>query len=119
MGAWCPSPVPRYTPLAYRDSPLQALLPMEFEGATAGKPIAGREAGFQAAPTELGLASPTMQLGDTPEQTREIWSNLPSLFWMLEISKLKPAVRVLAEHASRSGDEGAKLPVICLQYVGR
>ena len=43
---------------------------------------------------------------------------MPSLYWMFEISKLKPAVRVLAEHASRSGDEGAKLPVICLQYVG-
>jgi hypothetical protein len=109
---------PRYTPLAYRNTPLQALFPLEFEGATVGKPIVGREEGFQAAPTDLGLASPTMQLGDTPAQTREIWSKLPSLFWMLEVSKLKPAVRVLAEHASRSGDEGAKLPVICLQYVG-
>ena len=59
-----------------------------------------------------------MQLGDTPEESREIWNKLPSLYWMFEVSKLKPAVRVLAEHVGRSGDNGAKLPLICLQYAG-
>jgi hypothetical protein len=66
----------------------------------------------------LGFASPTMQLGDTLEQSREIWGNLPNLYWMFEIPRLKPAVRVLAEHPSRTGEEGAKLPLVCLQYVG-
>ncbi|HEY4309885.1 MAG TPA: VWA domain-containing protein [Pirellulales bacterium] len=108
----------RFTPDAYRDTPLAALLPLEFDGATAGQPISGSVAGFQVLPTDLGLASPTMQLGDTPEQTREIWNNLPPLYWMFEISKLKPAVRVLAEHVARSGENGAKLPLICLQYAG-
>ncbi len=37
---------------------------------------------------------------------------------MFEISKLKPAVRVLAEDVARSGEDGAKLPLICLQYAG-
>ncbi|HVU87295.1 MAG TPA: VWA domain-containing protein [Pirellulales bacterium] len=108
----------RFTPDAYRDTPLAALLPLEFDGATPGAPITGRGEGFQVLPTELGLASPTMQLGDTPEESRDIWSKLPSLYWMFEVSKLKPAVRVLAEHAARSGDNGAKLPLICLQYAG-
>jgi hypothetical protein len=109
---------PRFTPDAYRDTPLAALLPLEYEGAAPGQPISGRAEGFQVLPTELGLASPTMQLGDTPEQTREIWNNLPPLYWRFEISKLKPAVRVLAEDAARSGDHGAKLPLVCLQYAG-
>ncbi len=108
----------RFMPDAYRDTPLAALLPLEFDGAAPGQPISGRGEGFQVLPTELGLASPTMQLGDTPEQSREIWSKLPSLYWMFEVSKLKPAVRVLAEDAGRSGDNGAKLPLICLQYAG-
>ena len=108
----------RYTPAAYRDTPLAALLPLEFDGSVPGQPITGRDTGLQLSPTELGLASPTMQLGDTPEQTREIWNNLPPMFWTYEIAKLKPAVRVLAEDASRTSVDGAKLPLICLQYVG-
>ncbi len=43
---------------------------------------------------------------------------MPPLYWMFEISKLKPAVRVLAEDVARSGGNGAKLPLICLQYAG-
>jgi hypothetical protein len=109
---------PRYLPAAYRETPLATLLPLEFEGAGPGRPKMGRGEGFQVLPTDLGLASPTMQLGDTPEQTREIWSKLPPLYWMFEISKLKPAVRVFAEHPLRSGGDGAKLPLISLQYVG-
>lgn len=108
----------RYTPTVFRDTPLDRLLPLEFDGATAGLAIVGRNPGFQVTPTELGLASPAMQLGDTPEQTREIWSKLPELYWLFEVSKLKPAVRVLAEHPIRTGADGMKLPLICLQYVG-
>ena len=109
---------PRFTPAAYAKTPLAALLPLEFDGAAPGIPIVGRGDGFPVVPTELGLSSPTMQLGDTLEQAREIWSNLPSLYWMFEAPKLKPAARVLAEHPTRSGVDGAKLPLICLQYVG-
>ena len=43
-------------------------------------------------PTELGLASPAMQLGDTPEESRAIWQNLPPLYWMVEAADLKPGV---------------------------
>lgn len=108
----------RYTPSVFQGTPLAGLLPLEFDGATAGLPIVGRNPGFQVTPTELGLASPAMQLGDSPEQSREIWSKLPELYWLFEVSKLKPAVRVLAEHPTRSGADGMKLPLICLQYVG-
>jgi hypothetical protein len=74
--------------------------------------------GFVVQPTDLGLASPTMQLGDTPEQTREIWRSLAPLYWLLELPELKPGVRVLAEHPTRVGPDGRHLPVFCLQYVG-
>ena len=74
--------------------------------------------GFVVQPTDLGLASPAMQLGDTPEETREIWRNLAPLYWLLELPELKPGVRVLAEHPTRVGPDGRHLPVFCLQYVG-
>ncbi len=108
----------RYTPLAFGNTPLDGLLPIELEGAVSSTPIEGRQPGFQVVPTELGLASPTMQLGDTIDETRQIWSNLPALYWLFEVPRLKPAVRVLAEHPARSGADGEKLPLICLQYVG-
>ena len=73
--------------------------------------------GFRVEPTELGLASPAMQLGDTPEETRAIWQGLPQLYWMIEAAQWKPAVRVLAE-LSRRRAGGRPRAVIVLQYVG-
>jgi len=59
-----------------------------------------------------------MQLGDTPEETERIWRGLAPLYWLLELPELKPGVRVLAEHPTRTTPEGRHLPVFCLQYVG-
>ena len=59
-----------------------------------------------------------MQLGDSPEQSRAIWQKLPPLYWMAEVSDLKPAARVLAEHPTRIGPDGKRLPLILMQYVG-
>ena len=66
----------------------------------------------------MGLASPSMQLGDSPEQSQAIWQKLPPLYWMTEISDLKPSARVLAEHPTRIGPDGKRLPLIIMQYVG-
>jgi hypothetical protein len=61
-----------------------------------------------------------MQLGDTPEETQRIWKSLPPLYWLLEIPipEVKPGVLVLAEHPTRVGPDGHRLPVFLLQYVG-
>ena len=66
----------------------------------------------------MGLQSPPLQLGDTPAETRDIWRNLPPLYWLLEVPDLKPGVRVMVEDATRQGRDGRHLPVVCMQYVG-
>jgi len=109
---------PRYMPQAYRGTPLAPLLPFDLGGVRYPDPAKPLVEGFVVQPTELGLASPPMQLGDTPEQSRTIWRGLAPLYWMVELSDLKPAARVLAEHPSRTGPDGKPLPVIVLQYVG-
>jgi len=43
---------------------------------------------------------------------------LPPLYFYVEIPELKPGVRVLAEHPTRTGPDGRSLPLVCLQYVG-
>ena len=108
----------RFMPVAYRDTPLERLMPVELSSIRYPDPNVAITDGFQVRPTELGLASPGMQLGDTPAETRTIWQNLPPVYWMAEMPDRKPAVRVLAEHPTLRDHEGRPLPVICMQYVG-
>ena len=108
----------RFMPSAYRDTPLARLMPIDPGSVRYPEPGRPITEGFVVRPTELGLASPQMQLGDTPAETRGIWKNLPPLYWMLEAPDLKPAVRVLAEHPRRRGHDGRPLPLVCMQYVG-
>jgi hypothetical protein len=105
---------PHFTPMAYRDTPLSNLIPIDFTAGSSPDNGITTDRPFSIEPTELGLAMPNMQMGNTPEETIEIWQKLPGLFWLFEAPALKPAARVLAE--ARLADR--TLPVIALQYVG-
>jgi hypothetical protein len=104
-------------PLAFRNTPLAALMPIEVNAAKAPE-AESLTMGFRAVPTELGLASPMMQLGDDAAESAQIWKNLPEMYWLLEAPNVKPAARVLAEHPSKSGTDGRRLPVFCMQFAG-
>jgi hypothetical protein len=108
---------PKYMPLAFRDTPLEALMPVDLSAARLPDPNQTITEGFVARPTELGLSSPAMQLGDTPAETRQIWENLAPLYWMMEVPAKKPA-RVLAVRENLRGADGMPLPLFCMQYVG-
>lgn len=109
---------PAFMPLALDGTPLAALLPVEL--GSVRLPDANRSIndGFTVEPTELGFVMPSMQLGDSPEESMAIWRRLPPLYWMIETPHLKAAARVLAVHPTRSDHEGRPLPVIVMQYVG-
>src|SRR6185369_9889025 len=107
---------PEYMPLAYRDTPLAELMPIDL--ATAALPAPDTlEKEFRVEPTELGLTKPQMQLGDTIGQTDEIWHSLPGIRWLLEVQHLRAAAQVLAQHPIRVTAEGQKLPVVIYQIV--
>ncbi len=108
---------PQFTPQAYYGTPLDLLLPIDIRRSDE-PPRTPLTDDFQASPTELGLASPPLELGDTPEETRRIWSELPGFYWLYPAAQLRPAARVLAEHPTRLLDDGRHLPVLALQYVG-
>ncbi len=109
---------PNFMPQAYRDTPLARLMPFDPAKARNPEPNKPLTDGFVAQPTEMGLASPPMQLGDSREQSQALWQKLPPLYWMTEVSDLKPSARVLAEHPTRKGPDGKRLPLIIMQYVG-
>ena len=109
---------PKYMPMAFRDTPLEPLLPVDLATIRLPNPQELVADGFSVEPTEMGLASPSMQLGDTLAETRSIWRNLRPLYWMIETPGVKRGARVLAVHPTRVDSRGNRLPVISMQYVG-
>jgi len=109
---------PRFMPGAFRDTPLARLMPLNLNTIRYPDPNETLADGFVVQPTDLGLASPQMQLGDTPSESAQVWQRLAPLYWLLEIPDVKPGARVLAEHPDRLGPSGQRLPVIVMQYVG-
>jgi hypothetical protein len=103
---------PKFMPWSYRDNPdVGALLPIKMESFI--KPSEHETSATQALsvrPTPLGFRHPSMQLGDTPADTEQIWSKLAPVYWFASIPGLKPGSQVLAEVAGK--------PVICFQYFG-
>ena len=116
MGSFS-SPAPHIRRLAYRDTPLAEIMPID-PATAALPPPESLEKDFRIEPTELGLTKPQMQLGDSLADTGEIWRTLPGLRWVLETQSLRPAAQVLAEHPARLTADGRKLPVFIYQIVG-
>jgi hypothetical protein len=110
---------PRYTPLAYRDTPIAHLLPMNLDTVTVPDVNATISDSFRPRLTPLGQASPMMQLADAATANERVWSQqLAPLRWMLSAPDLRPGVRVLAEHPTLRTDRGVALPVITLHFIG-
>jgi hypothetical protein len=109
---------PRFTPLAYRNTPLEPLFPVDLNSVVNPVATPANEQGFSVQPTNLGLASGQMQLGDSTAETERIWRELPRLYWLLQAPQTKPAARVLAIDATHTSSDGRPLPVFVTQYVG-
>ncbi len=108
---------PRYMPLAYRGTVLEDLLPVRISTVRVPAGQTPLTTPIRIVPSELGLVSPGMQLGDSPADSSDIWNRLPGVYWTADAPDLKPGARVLAQR-SDVGPNGAALPVFVLQYVG-
>ncbi len=98
----------RFTPHAYRFSPLAALLPVE---ASPANPAAATRP-IKLAPTEAGLKSPTLQLEDTPELSKSRWAKMPPIYWTAAVARAKPAAQIYLI------DPQTKAPILALQRYG-
>ena len=107
----------QFNPGDFGRSPLAALSPVDLDETRVPDPDIDQTEGFSIHPTLLGLTSPHMQLGDSSAETVSIWGNLPEVYWMMEAGKVRTGARVLAEHPTKTGSDGQKLPFIALYYV--
>jgi hypothetical protein len=105
---------PRYMPIAYRDTPLETVIPIDFSGAQAGAPS---QEPFRPVLTVEGRANPIFRLGQDDAESQTIWENLPGHYWLFEAPLRKPGALPLAVHPTRTGDQGP-LPAILVQQVG-
>jgi len=109
---------PQANPVGLNGTPLEALLP--FEPADVKVPsaeITSSDSFHPVLTLEGQKGNSLFRLGDGEAESLKIWNGLPSLFWFVEIPKVKPGVRVFAEHPLKSNSNG-KLPLIMLQQVG-
>ncbi len=110
---------PEHMPLAYRNTPLAEIIPIDLTTATVPDGRTPLVEGFRVEPTDAGLAKPQMQLGDSLAETGEIWQQrLDKLYWLLEIGRLKPVAQSLAEHPHRVSADGRKLPIFIYAISG-
>ncbi|MEK6261196.1 MAG: vWA domain-containing protein [Planctomycetota bacterium] len=109
---------PQSNPVEFGGTPLEVLLPFAAADVRAVATEATSSDSFHPALTLEGQKGNSLfRLGDTEADSLRIWNGLPNLFWLVEIPKTKPGVRVFAEHPLKSGMNG-RLPVIAIQQVG-
>lgn len=116
---------PRFTPLAYANTPLADILPVRLAGTVVPNPDAVASEGFSVRPVKLDQAAVAgapdadepagLLLGDTPEESQEIWRNLPPLYWMVESTQLKSGAQVFLD---RQTNDDRWLPVVCGHEFG-
>jgi len=108
---------PRHGPVAFRGTPLEALLPVSLAGAAPAEPYP-EPVGLVLTPA--GRTSPLLRLADNPADSVEIWQRFPGARWTARTGPAKPAAEVLLVDptpAKRSGD--APQPVLALMPAGR
>lgn len=109
---------PRFMPQAYRGGPLADLLPIDWTHFGSIDPDAATNEGTTVRLSIEALEEPIFQLGDTSEESRAVWQNLPPIYWVLDVGKRKAAQSMVETAGARTRD-GASLPVILFQRAGR
>jgi hypothetical protein len=107
-----------HAPASFHGTPLEELLPVEFQPQRFTTSTDVRTQGFQAQLTRYGQRDPMLMLADTVEENEKLWSELPSLYWFYPVTKLRSgAIPLLAHPTQKMGDE--PLPLLVHQHYGK
>jgi hypothetical protein len=116
---------PRFSPHAYKDSPLRDVLPIQVVGP------APREEGDYTKPyrpelTTVGRFHPVFRFHPNEIENAAIWKHLAEIYWWSEGYRPQPAAEILMVHPDRPAAAGhrtgtadeKKHPLLVQQFVG-
>lgn len=123
----------RFAPMAYKESPLKDVLPIDLSrdwaGEEADKP---RVANYRPELTPVGRLHPIFRFSPDEKESDQIWAKLQPMYWWVDGIQPKRAAEVLAVHphsrlpgalvAVSGGETGPTLadrqPLIVQQFAG-
>ena len=111
---------PQWSPGAYRNTPIEALLPVSVVRTEGGWPTDTITDGFRPVLTKEGAASSIFRFfTDRVANERYMKDMLQPIFWYSRGITVKPGVgQVFAEHPSDLGPDGRKAPLLVLGRFG-
>jgi hypothetical protein len=111
---------PRWSPAAFRNTVIEAILPVSIGRAQPDAPGDVITDGFRPALTREGSGSSIFRFfADRAQNERFLREELQPIFWYAKGLTTKPGVGVVyAEHPSETGPDGRKAPVLVLGRFG-
>jgi uncharacterized membrane protein len=111
---------PRFSPQAFRNSPVEAVLPVSIARAQADTDTGVITEGFRPALTKAGAASSVFRFfPDRATNEKFIAEDLQPLFWYCRGLTVKPGVgEVYAEHPVETAPDGRKAPLLVFGRFG-
>ncbi len=102
----------RFTPVAYRNTELERLLPIELSPTRLGAEAAIASRPIRLQLTEAGLAESFLNLEEDPDKAQGRWSKLPPVYWVTKTERAKPAAKTYLVNPN------GNYPVIAMQRYG-
>ena len=108
---------PRFMPQMY-DREFQSLLPVVLKNNSANGIEAPAYKPFKIEITPEGLLHESLRLHDDPGRNVQVWSQMPTYFWVSAVERPSAAAIVLARNPSLENRWG-KQPLIAYQFAGK
>lgn len=110
----------RFTPWAYRGTPLQHVFPVELglrrkEGWET-EIYEPRTQPFRMELTEEGRFHPVTRLAFDMSENARAWRRLPPMYWFAKVTRAKPAATVLANHSAARSQYGPQPLLVAHSY---
>lgn len=110
---------PRWSPQAFRNSPIEAILPVGIARTQADTDSGVITEGFRPVLTKVGATSSIFRFfPDREENEKFIAQRIEPLFWYCRGVTVKPVGEVYAEHPVETGTDGRKAPLLVLGRFG-
>jgi uncharacterized membrane protein len=113
----------RYSPHAFKNTPLRDILPVEVVGPE--REATDDREGFRPDLTGAGRFHPIFRFSPDEADNAAVWNHLTPIFWWSESYRAKPGAQVLAVHpgrralmSDRLGADAPFHPLVVQQFVG-